>query len=291
MNNKAIIFILLIALGAVLFFRADLQELYVKIFNKLPQIEKNINDVIQETGKQIITPPPLISEKENDKSSLTKSGVIQQTNSQRAKYGLPALKESTVLDNSAAAKVEDMFLNQYFAHESPSGYGVKDFAENAGYQFIIIGENLALGNFENDSDLVSAWMDSPGHRANILNEDFSEIGVWVKRGVYNGKTTWLAVQHFGKPLSSCPQPDASLKFKIESNRNELSYLQDSLGALKTEIETTKPRFRDLYNQKIEEYNTLVAQYNLLADKTKTMIEEYNLQVKKFNDCAGTSMTE
>jgi uncharacterized protein YkwD len=285
-KNKVIIFVLIIAIWAVLFFWNDLAGIYTKVFSQLPQVEENISGIIQETGKQIFVPPPLRSEKENENSSLTKDGVIRQTNLQRAKYGLPELKENSILDESAAKKVEDMFLNQYFAHESLSGLGVKDLAESEGYQFIVIGENLALGNFENDQTLVQAWMDSPGHRANILNEDFQEIGVFVLKGVFEGKTTWLAVQHFGKPLSSCPQPDASLKLRIDSSRNELSALQVSLDGLKAELQSREQKSRESYNQKVEQYNTFIVQYNSISDNLKAMIDEYNLQVKSFNSCAG-----
>lgn len=280
------ILILITAVVAVFFSKEDLVSLYAGFSLKLPQVEKGISELVQETGKQIFTPPPLYAEKEAQEALLTQEGVISLTNTERAKLGLPALKESLILDVSAAAKVADMFKNQYFAHEAPSGVNVSDLAENAGYDFIIIGENLALGNFENDEALVQAWMDSPGHRANILNENYQEIGVSVQKGVFDGKTTWLAVQHFGKPISACPQPSEPLKEEIELSQSQLTELQNNLELLRSELEAINRKNREDYRQKVEQYNNLVSQYNNLVAETKSLVDTYNEQVKTFNACAS-----
>ncbi|MFH1401911.1 MAG: CAP domain-containing protein [Parcubacteria group bacterium] len=276
---------LIIAVSAVLFFWQDLAGFYGNFSLKLPQIEKGVSDLVQEAEKQIFTPAPLRAEKEAQKSLLTQKGIILHTNAKRAQNGLPALKESLNLDASAEAKVLDMFKNQYFAHESPDGVGVGDLAGNAGYDFLIIGENLALGNFENDQALVQAWMDSPGHRANILNANYQEIGVFVQKGTFEGKITWLAVQHFGKPVSSCPQPDATLKIEIETSQDQLLEIQNILEILRIELKTISRRDRESYNQKVAEYNDFVSQYNNLSAEIKTVVVTYNEQVKAFNICA------
>ncbi len=182
-----------------------------------------------------------------------------------------------------------MFLNQYFSHYSPKGEGVSDLAKKFNYQFLAIGENLALGNFQNDEDLVLAWMESPGHKENILNSKYQEIGVAVKKGVFEGKTTWLAVQHFGTPLSVCPQPDIVLKEKIEENQEKLEEWEKELLILKSEIDSIKKRIlgrigRKEYLPKIEKYNNLVNQYNNLLEETKYIINKYNSQVILFNQC-------
>lgn len=281
------IIISLIAVFCFYFFWNYLFDIYSGVLNNLPIIEKEITDVIEEKSRSISTPPPLKTEEENPESYLTKIGVIQQTNIQRAKYGLPLLKESTVLDTTAEKKVEDMFLNQYFAHESPNGLGVDDLAKNSSYQFIAIGENLAMGNFENDESLVQAWMDSPGHRENILNDRYQEIGVSVIEGIFEGKMTWLAVQHFGLPLSSCPAVEESLKTRIESLQNQIEIIEGDLNELRSEIDATRPKRGQAYLQKIEEYNNLVSQYNSLIAEVKVLIDEYNSQVKAFNECVST----
>jgi hypothetical protein len=186
----------------------------------------------------------------------------------------------------AQAKVDDMFSLQYFAHESPLDGGVGDLAGDFNYQFILIGENLALGDFQDDQALVQGWMDSPGHRENILNERYSEIGVAVGRGVYEGATTWLAVQHFALPLSACPQPDASLQQEIKANQAQIDSLRAALVELEEEMRHLRRGNRTAYNQKVDEYNALVRQYNDLVEQTKALVDLYNSQIAMFNSCAA-----
>ena len=104
-----------------------------------------------------------------------------------------------------------MFEKEYFEHKSPSGIGASDIAHDVGYEFILVGENIALGNFDGDEALVQAWMDSPGHRANILNKRYTEIGIAAEKGLYQGKMMWLAVQIFARPMSLCQNPNQLTK--------------------------------------------------------------------------------
>lgn len=280
-----IILFFLAILGSFLFFRNDISNLYLKLSLKPSGAEKGISDfLLQEIEKQILTPEPLRAQKEDPQSFLSQEGVVQWTNDQRTRYGFLILKESTKLDESARLKLEDMFEKQYFAHNSPSGIGVGDLAKEVGYEFIAIGENLALGNFENDEALVQAWMDSPGHRENILNTSYREIGVAVGKATFEGKTTWIAIQHFGLPINICPQPSQELELEIKSNEDQIKELQAALLTLKIEIQSTRPKWGMEYNQKVVEYNSLVAQYNGLVDGTKNLVNEYNYQVKIFNEC-------
>lgn len=288
-SRKFQIAVLIVAIVGVLVFvfRGEISALYSKFYLRLPQqVETGIGNVVQKVGERIETPPPLTSSDQAGNSFLTKEGVIQLTNEQRIQNGLPPLKENADLDVSAAAKAADMFKNQYFAHESPSGVGVADLAQEAGYNFIVIGENLAMGDFANDQALISAWMASPGHRANILNKDYQDIGVAVEEGTYQGKTVWMAVQHFGEPLSACPQPSVTLKAQIDSDNAQISNLQNSLTSLRQEIQNTWPTDRQKYNQEVDQYNQLVSQYNNLVSETKNLVNQYNSEVSSFNSCAS-----
>lgn len=251
------------------------------------KVEKIINNSIAlEIKKEVNAPPPLRAKVEAPRSFLTVTGVIDFTNRQRVENGLAPLSNNQALNTSALAKAQDMFDKQYFAHESPDGKGAGDLANDVGYEYITIGENLALGNFLNDEVLVRAWMDSPGHRANILNSKYSEIGVSVIRGTYEGKSTWISVQHFGKPLSTCPKIDGGLKQKIDGNESQLNIINSELETKKKEINAYEPKHGEEYNQKIEEYNSLVNQYNNLIEETKSLINQYNTQVNAFNACAS-----
>ncbi|PIZ89140.1 MAG: hypothetical protein COX90_01020 [Candidatus Nealsonbacteria bacterium CG_4_10_14_0_2_um_filter_38_17] len=274
-------------LGAALFFWDDILNFYSILSLRLPKIEKGVSDfLINEIEKQIITPPPLRAQKEEQDAFLTKAGVIQLTNAERIKNGLPPLQENSKLDSSAQLKLDDMFKNQYFEHTSPSGQGVSDLAREVDYEFLVIGENLALGNFKNDATLVQDWMESPGHRANILNPQYKEIGITVGKGIFEGHTTWLAVQHFGTPLSVCPRPSDAIKTRIEVNEVQLEKFKQTITSLQNQIEKTRPKRGDFYLQLIEQYNSLVYQYNTLASENKKLIDSYNTKVQQFNSCVS-----
>lgn len=240
--------------------------------------------------QKVVTPGPLKIIKDAVAPSvarLTRSGVIDWTNRNRSVQGVASsLSENAVLDRAAEAKVDDMFAKQYFEHVSPSGVGVDKLAESVGYEYIVVGENLALGNFKDDETLVTAWMNSPGHRANILNARFQEIGVAVRRGTFEGREVWLAVQEFGRPLSSCPSVNPALKQAIENNKTQTESLKNSIEALKQELEAMEPKWGDAYNQKVDQYNSLVAPYNQLVEATRALVDNYNIQVRAFNECAG-----
>ena len=143
-----------------------------------------------------------------------------------------------------------------------------------------------IPNFEDDQVLVQAWMDSPGHRANILNDRYLEIGVAVIKGIYEGQNTWLAVQHFGLPLSACPQPSPTLQEQIKLNQTEIDNLQIVLVNLEQEIKSMRRIDREIYSQKVGEYNNLVAQYNALVEEIKLLVSQYNSQVLLFNNCVS-----
>jgi len=245
----------------------------------------SLNVRIQDAVTHISTPDPLRGEDDFPDARLTRQGIISSTNSQRGENNLPPLVASTKLHAAAMKKVQDMFLKQYFAHVSPDGRQASDLASDQNYEYIAIGENLALGNFENDKILVQAWMDSPGHRANILDRRFREIGVAAARGIYEGRTTWLAVQIFALPKSPCPPPSESSKNRIDSNEKTLDYMQNEITRLKNEIETMRPGAkRGEYNAKIAEHNELVGRYNALVEITRNLISTFNKEVDDFNAC-------
>lgn len=279
-KNKTILFLLFFGILTGLFWINQKFLTLEKIKNWEKLVLENLIDKI---NKEVFSPPPLREEKTNPDSYLTKNGIIYWTNIQRQNNNLKPLSENQLLKKAAENKIEDMFKNQYFDHISPQGYGPSYFVENAGYQYLIIGENLAMGDFKNDQVLVEAWMNSPGHRANILNPKFTEIGVAAKRGWIEGRYTWLAVQVFGKPASLCLKPDESLKNQIETLKEELLALEKEIEKVKKEIENTNV-FSSSYKEKVEEYNSLVEQYNTKVEILKNLIEKYNSQVNRYNNC-------
>ncbi|NVN97127.1 hypothetical protein HXX01_02750 [Candidatus Nomurabacteria bacterium] len=219
------------------------------------------------------------------KINLSSKNVINITNEQRKLNGnLPPLVENSKLDFSAEKKLQDMFVKGYFEHVSPSGVGVGDLGAEVGYEYIIIGENLALGNFVNDKALVDAWMASPGHRANILNKRYTEIGVSVGKGIYNGKDVWMSVQHFGLPKSACPAIDEVLRGVIGFDQNKIKDMEGELASKKAKIDSGAVSEGMTTNGQIDSYNSLVKDYNNLIVEIKEKINNYNEQVRNFNNC-------
>lgn len=131
-------------------------------------------------------------------TSITAQELIQLTNVERAKNGLGTLTENSHLDQAAAAKAQNMFAENYWAHYSPSGKDPWGFILASGYRFSYAGENLAK-NFHSSADVVQAWMNSPSHRENMVNAHYTDIGMAVATGTLQGQETVLVVQEFGSP--------------------------------------------------------------------------------------------
>jgi uncharacterized protein YkwD len=240
------------------------------------------------TATKIVSSTTSSFAQKTESNTLTASVVFVWTNKNREENGnLAPLKRNPLLDAAAMAKVQDILDRQYFEHVSPTGENVVDLAVAVGYKYLRIGENLALGDFLNEKDLLNAWMASPGHRANILDSRYEEIGVAVLRGVYKGRRVWVAVQEFGKPTSSCTPPDVLLKNTIEENRIKIESLSAHLVTLRSELEALKNNSdASVYNQKVVVYNNLVNETNSLVEKIKPLTGNYNDQIALYNRCIG-----
>jgi hypothetical protein len=127
--------------------------------------------------------------------------IVELTNNIRTNLNIQTLKESPALQAAASAKAQDMLVNEYFAHTSPSNRSLKNWLFDANYAFKAAGENLALG-FNEPEAVVDAWVKSPTHYANIIDDDFTEIGVAMVSGTYQGYSTSLAAQYFGDPKTN-----------------------------------------------------------------------------------------
>lgn len=124
--------------------------------------------------------------------------IITLTNQLRNSLNLKNLKENNHLNQAAYNKVQDMFLNQYFAHTSPDKKNLEFFLGQAGYNFAISGENLAMG-FSDANELVEAWKSSPTHYSNLIDTDFSEIGASMAEGLFKEVDTVFTAQYFALP--------------------------------------------------------------------------------------------
>ncbi len=134
-------------------------------------------------------------------STILPAVIVNETNNERASDALPALRRNATLDAAAKLKAEHMAKNEYFAHYSPDGVSPWYWFGQVDYNFVHAGENLAI-HFTDSGEVVDAWMDSPTHRANIMNGDYVEIGVGTAEGRYEGFSTVYVVQLFGAPAAT-----------------------------------------------------------------------------------------
>jgi uncharacterized YkwD family protein len=110
--------------------------------------------------------------------------VVDLTNQERVNNGLPALKVDLTLSKMAHEKSRDMSANGYFSHTSPTYGSPFDMMKKYGISYRSAGENIAMGQ-RTPEEVVKAWMNSEGHRKNILSPNFNHIGVgYVSQGNY-----------------------------------------------------------------------------------------------------------
>ena len=125
-------------------------------------------------------------------SNLTyEQKVVELVNIERQKNGLSALTLDAKVSNVARTKSKDMATNNYFAHQSPTYGSAGDMLKQFGIQWSAWGENIASGQRTPEA-VVTAWMNSSGHRANILSSNFSKIGVGYVTNS-NGTPYWTQI--------------------------------------------------------------------------------------------------
>jgi len=185
-----------LALAGVFLVLVDFESLSFKTV--VPKPETKVNDSV---GVGVIR-----NVKDSDielKVDFTgsKEEIVELVNQARKEASLEGVEGNDRLDLSATDKAEHMRDNDYFDHVSPEGLQPWYFAQKRDYDYKAFGENLAEGYFSAES-VHEGWMNSPGHRENILSEKFNEIGIGIVEFQQDGLTSYLVVQHFGSQLTS-----------------------------------------------------------------------------------------
>ncbi len=148
-------------------------------------------------------------------SDISSEQLLLLTNQKRQENGLSPLSLNQQLSNAAAGKANDMFAQNYWAHNSPDGKTPWVFIKAAGYNYVYAGENLARG-FTNAQDVINAWMASPEHRKNMLSANYQSVGYAAETGKLNGEDTVLVVEMLGSTaLAAAPAPTNQLASKTQ----------------------------------------------------------------------------
>ena len=136
-------------------------------------------------------------------ASIAASDLILLMNQERAALALSELSPSHELTQAAWGKAQDLLEKSYFSHTTPEGKPFYEWIEKAGYRYWYAGENLAI-DFADPHAIMSAWMESPTHRANIVNPNYTDVGIVAMRGAWSGRETTVVVQLFGSKLADTP---------------------------------------------------------------------------------------
>ena len=142
-------------------------------------------------------------------ADITKFALENSVNQTRQAIGLQSLTENDKLDQAAQAKAENMVKNNYFDHNSPSGITPWFWFSQAGYNYKYAGENLAIGFYDSE-EVYQAWLNSPSHKANIENPNYTEVGTAVLSG-FGQNNSIVVVQEFASP--------APAKIVVAKNNN------------------------------------------------------------------------
>jgi uncharacterized protein YkwD len=124
------------------------------------------------------------------KSSISERAIFDLVNKERIRNDIAPLTLNNKLTQAAINKAKNLVENNYFNHSSKEGATFSSWIKDTGYKYSFIGENLAK-DFSDSKLIIKAWYASPGHKENILNENFTETGI----AVYDN----VIVQIFGRP--------------------------------------------------------------------------------------------
>jgi uncharacterized protein YkwD len=131
-------------------------------------------------------------------AAILPSILVLETNKERQAQDLSELTENELLNEAAQLKANEMAEKGFFAHVGPDGKQPWTYLDQVGYRYASAGENLAV-NFVHSKEVHKAWMNSPTHRANIIQPKFTEIGIATAEGIYKGQEAVFVVQFFAKP--------------------------------------------------------------------------------------------
>ena len=180
-----------------------------------------------------------------DVLSADQKEITRLTNEFRAKEALNRLDEEIPLLRSSENKVAHMVQYQYFAHVGPDGNDLSSFLLDAGYDYQVGGENLAMG-FATPKEIVAAWIESPTHYANLVDPKYRDIGISMNYGEFDGFPTVYVAQHFGVVRNADPQtaavqaPDPA-PTQIAEQNNEPEPTPPTETVLGTQTSESKPK--------------------------------------------------
>jgi len=182
-----------------------------------------------------------------DITKITLENFVNQT---RQSVGLKPLAENEKLNQAAEMKAQNMVQNNYFAHTSPAGISPWYWFGQAGYKYKYAGENLAIGFFESE-EVYNAWINSPSHKANIVNPNYTEVGTAIMSAPAQGNSI-IVVQEFGSQTVSkvaTPKNTATKPVATTSTKTTPPKTKEQPAPV-TKTTNTSAKIVDLSNEKV-----------------------------------------
>jgi uncharacterized protein YkwD len=188
--------------------------------------------------------------------------AVHLINQVRSDNGIPPLNMNKYLNECAEQKALDMLKKGYFSHTTPEGEKPWDIIDRNKYPYLYVGENLGR-DFSSISIVHDALMSSPGHKKNILNKIYTDVGVAVISGNINGQDTKVLVQLFGAASSREKQ-------KVAENKEPKDHLKtvSDLNSINNEKEGDELTFEEQ-----ERIKQTIDQENLVAEREKSTTSE------------------
>jgi hypothetical protein len=226
-------------------------------------------------------------------SEVMTDRVLELINKERTEENVPSLAINPILSQSALNKANDMLAKNYFDHFSPDGKKPWDFIDRNQYEYLFVGENLAM-NFTSAESVNTALMNSPSHKKNIMNSRYNEVGLAIVSGEINGEKTNILVEMF----ASKSQTDlASAKNSGKSSVKIASQPKAKTNNVQTTpaVDVTKSAAVKTNQAKPDvvaapEIKTEVAGVSKQFTSDKTVENTPNL-VEEFTSHAGSTETE
>lgn len=207
MLKKSVLFLCYVCLGVTLCFSTQLQasaqniDTYIvkpgdSMWKIALKYQVGLSEIIeanpQMANPDLIYPNQKVNIPLIDSVKKIEHDVVELCNQERAKYGLPPLRPDWQTARVARHKSQDMRDKRYFSHTSPTYGSPFDMLKAYNVSYRAAGENIAMGQ-KTPQEVVKGWMNSEGHRKNILNESFTHIGVGYAKG---GKGRYYWTQMF-----------------------------------------------------------------------------------------------
>ena len=156
-----------------------------------------VSVIALQLGYGLITTGDVLGQQTN----ITANSLLIQTNKTRTASNEAPLRLNTKLNQAAYLKAQDMLTDQYWDHNAPDGTEPWYWFGQVGYNYSEAGENLAK-NFTTTDAVMTAWLNSPEHKANILNGNYMEAGFAIVSGDLEGKPASIVVALYGMPANN-----------------------------------------------------------------------------------------